>query len=268
MFAAERIYGDKSLEEWIANIENTWRDIPEYKVDSDRFRHLAVICDGNRRSAKQKGLEPYFGHRLGLEVILGTMQACKKWGVRNLTFWTWSTENWKRDRAQTNFVMDLAATYLQDDQIVSKVIENEVRFRQIGRSDRIPQAVREAIIRLEEKTVGFTEWSVNLALDYGGLDELARASARMIEAGVVPEDITENPEILLNYLDTAGQPMPDLVIRTGTETGEVPHTSGFMPIQTAYSGWQFVPDLFPDLTPTKLVNCMRDFLEYEMRKGK
>jgi len=257
-----------SLESWVAEIEQRWKDIPEYRVNEEEFKHLAVICDGNRRSAQEKGLNPWEGHRLGLEVIQGMMGACKKWGIKNLTFWTWSTENWKRDTEQIGFVMNLAARYLRDEKAVSQILANEVHFRQIGRSDRLPSEVREAIIDLEEATSHFSQYNVNLALDYGGLDEIGRAVAGIIEDGVRPEEVCQNPDLILKYLDTGGQPLPDLVIRTGNSEGEIPHTSGFMPIQTAYSGWVFMSDLFPDITPEAFLKPIQDFEDYERRRGK
>lgn len=260
--------GKHGLEGWVSVIENRWKNIPEFKVDPGKFKHLAIICDGNRRSAKNKGLAAYEGHRLGLEVIRGTMLACKQWDIRHLTFWAWSTENWKRDKEQIGFVMNLAAKYLRDEKAIAPIIENSVRFHQIGRSDRLPSEVRGAVTDLEKRTSSFDGFHVNLALDYGGADEMARAVGRMIEAGLRPEEVSQNPGLILEYLDTAGQPLPDLVIRTGTNKGEIPHTSGFMPIQTAYSGWEFIPDLFPDLTPESLLPPIQNFIDYERRQGK
>lgn len=147
-------------------------------------------------------------------------------------------------------------------------MENQVRFKHIGRSDRLPAGVRKAITNLEGLTASFNEYNVNLAMDYGGVDELARATARMIEAGVKPEELRQRPEIIFDYLDTAGQPLPDLVIRTGNSEGEIPHTSGFMPIQTVYSSWIFSEELFPDLTPEGLLRPIQDFMTYERRQGR
>ncbi len=260
--------GESGLEHWIAIIGQTWNQIPEYKVNPEKIRHLAVICDGNRRFARKNGLKDWEGHRLGVEVIKGTVRACKKWDIRYLTLWTWSTENWKRDKAQVDFVMDLAAKYLKDEEVRKVFVENGANFRHIGRVDRLPDIVREGIIELQDITSSFRDYSVNLALDYGGQDEIARAVGRIIDEDVSPEDISGNPDILYKYLDTAGQPLPDLVVRTGQDGGEVPHTSGFMPLQTTYSGWQFVPDLFPALTPQALLADIQDFEGYDRRVGR
>ncbi len=263
---------DVQLQNWLTEIENRWNDIPEFTLDKEKFKHLAVICDGNRRSAQDRGLDPWFGHRAGIEVIRGIMEASKKWGIKYLTFWTWSTENWKRDNMQVSFVMDLAARYLSDQEAIDRLLADRVRFRHLGRKDRLPVDVLTAIDNLEDKTKDFSDLSVNLALDYGGLDELGRAvssiSQKVSEGIITFNQISNNPNLILGYLDTSGQPVPDLVVRSGNIEGEVPHTSGFMPIQTAYSGWKFLPDLFPDLTPQILQNSIEDFLGYERRQGK
>lgn len=260
------------IDSWASIIESRWEKIPEFEVDPERLKHLAVICDGNRRSAQEKGLHPWQGHRLGVEVIKGIMRASNEWGIRHLTFWTWSTENWERDQDQVNFVMNLAARYLKDEESVGILIEHEAKFTHLGRKDRLPKVVRSAIENLEQRTAEFNQGYVNLALDYGGLDEIARATARIIEdAGcglLAPGDVVANQELVLQYLDTSGQPPPDLVLRTGVKPDETPHTSGFMPLQTAYSGWAFLPDLFPDLSPQSLLDSIQEFIEYDRRFGR
>lgn len=261
-----------NTEEWLSKVSESWADIPDFRVDTDKLKHLAVICDGNRRAAKTKGLPPWDGHRAGVEVIKGVMEASREWGIKHLTFWAWSTENWKRDQAQVGFVMNLAARYLKDDEAVSALFKHQAKFTHFGRKDRIPQDVRLAIEDLETKTSGFSEYYVNLALDYGGLDEAASALAKMVEwirEGRLSEsEMLMNPGVILGFLDTAGQPTPDLVVRTGMPAKEIPRTSGFMPLQTTYSGWKFIPELFPDLTPEVLLDCVKDFLGYERRMGK
>lgn len=260
------------IDSWASIIESRWEKIPEFEVDPERLKHLAVICDGNRRSAQEKGLHPWQGHRLGVEVIKGIMRASNEWGIRHLTFWTWSTENWERDQSQVSFVMDLAARYLRDEESVGILIENEAKFTHLGRKDRLPKVVRSAIEELEQRTTEFSQGYVNLALDYGGLDEMARAVTKMMKRAQVGalsvDQILERPELIFQYMDTVGQPAPDLVVRTGTKLGEIPHTSGFMPLQTSYAGWSFLPDLFPDFTPQSFLDLIQEFIEYDRRFGK
>ncbi|KKU12209.1 MAG: Isoprenyl transferase [Parcubacteria group bacterium GW2011_GWC2_45_7] len=261
-----------NIEGWLLKVSESWANIPGFQVNIDKLKHLAIICDGNRRAAEQRGLNPWSGHRVGVEVIKGIMEANREWGIKHLTLWTWSTENWKRDEAQVSFVMNLAARYLRDDQAVAKLAEHRVKFTHLGRKDRIPEEVRQSIDELERKTSGFNDLYVNLALDYGGLDEAGRAIGKMVEwireGKLAESEILINPGVVLGFLDTAGQPAPDLVVRTGMPEEEIPRTSGFMPLQTAYSGWKFIPELFPDLTPGVLLTCVKDFLGYERRLGK
>lgn len=257
---------------WVSIIESRWKQVPEFKVDPERLKHLAIICDGNRRSAQEKGLHPWQGHRLGVEVIKGIMRVSNEWGIRHLTFWTWSTENWERDKEQVNFVMGLAARYLRDEDSVNIFLEHEARFTHLGRKDRLPESVRTAIEELERRTAEFSQHYVNLALDYGGLDEMARTVVKIIEevkSGRLSTDqILKRPEMISQHMDTVGQPFPDLVIRTGAKPGEIPHTSGFLPLQTSYAGWSFLPDLFPDVTPENLLVSIQEFIEYERRFGR
>lgn len=257
---------------WVSIIEARWKQIPAFKVEPERLRHLANICDGNRRSAREKGLKSWEGHRLGIEVIRGIARAGGDWGIGGLTFWTWSTENWKRGRRQIDFVMGLAARYLAEEQLIQEFCDHQVRFTHLGRKDRLPTKVKTVIEDLERVTAGFDRYRLNLALDYGGVDELARGVVRMIEAvqtgNLSSEEILLTPGIILEYLDTAGQYLPDLVVRTGAKSGEVPHNSGFLPLQSEYAGWMFLPDLFPDLQPHTLQTAISEFLGYERRFGR
>lgn len=267
MATAEKPSSQTLLDKHISLIESTWATVPEFQIDTTKLRHLAVICDGNRRDALARGLQPHEGHRLGVETIKGIMNAGKKWGLSYLTFWAWSTENWNRDPLQVGVVMNLAEKLLTDAGTLQTLVDNQAQFRQIGRSDRLPDAVRQAIIKLQDNTAGFSAYYINLAMDYGGMDELGRAIAQMIEDQIPPEEIAHNPELILAYLDSQGQPLPDLIIRTGVHEGEVPHTSGFMPLAVD-AGLAFIPDLFPSLTPFKLLETIKTFQNYEMRRGR
>jgi undecaprenyl diphosphate synthase len=285
MMAIERIiYHQKSLspdiekvkpEElrmWLQEIERKWEVIPDLEAEPDSLHSLTVICDGNRRAAEVQDLDPFFGHRAGVEVIKGVARACRQWDIPYLTFWTWSTENWKRDSKQVKYVMSLAAQILTDPEFVDELVENHVHFVHLGREDRLPAEVLFALTSLEDKTAEFDKYWLNLAMDYGGLDEIGRAFIVMNEMiqkeEIDVEEIRESPEIIYNFLDTTGQPNPDLIVRTGVKDGEIPHTSGLMPLQSAYACWDFVPDLFPSLTPQTLADSIQKFTEYERRFGK
>lgn len=260
------------LNSWLSEVKARWQDIPEFETGSEKLRHLAIICDGNRRAAKERGLNPFFGHRVGVEVVRGIARACREWQIPTLTFWTWSTENWKREAEQTDYVMGLGERFLPESELLQEFLENGVKFTHLGRKDRISNRLRQVLENLEEQTASCDQYRLNLAMDYGGLDEIVRAIDKMFRAfqdgSFGLETIKENPQMVLGFLDTATQVLPDLVIRTGVKESEIPHTSGFMPLQTVYSGWFFSPDLFPDLTPQVLLKPITEFIDYERRFGR
>lgn len=262
----------RDLEGWLDQIEKKWQEIPEADIDTSKLQHLALICDGNRRAARARGLQPYLGHQVGVEVIRGVARAGRAWNISALTFWVWSTENWSRDKSQTEFVMDLAASNLGREDLKAELQDNEVRFKQLGRRDRLGSKLRQVIDKLEELTQSNTRFHLNLALDYGGVDEVARAMSRILLASKQGEfdlsALLKDPRLIYKHLDTEDQPLPDLVVRTGNASGEIPHTSGFMPLQTAYSTWEFLPVLFPNLTPQILLRSVNRFLNYDKRRGR
>lgn len=168
--------------------------------------------------------------------------------------------------------MDLATNILNDPNFQKELIKNQVRLVHLGRKDRLPSKLLRVLTNLENTTQQFSRFWLNLAIDYGGLDETARAVAKMIResnAGQLTSEIIEKkPEVILEYLDTHGQPLPDLIIRTGVKNGEIPHTSGLMPLQSTYSCWEFSTNLFPDLSPEDLAASITKFTEYERRFGR
>ncbi len=262
----------QGLKEWVKEIKKNWQEIGEFKISPEKLKHLAIICDGNRRAANKRNLHPYFGHRAGIETIRGIAKACRKWGLYALSFWIWSTENWQREKQQVKYIMNLATRFLKDSQLRKEILENKVHFTHLGRKDRLPAKILRELKNLEKETNKFNRHQLNLAMDYGGLDEIVRTMAKLnqliAEGKLRITKILENHSLIFDYLDTANQPLPDLVIRTGTQKGELPHTSGFMPLQTAYSCWQFIPDLFPELTPKKLLSTIKEFLTYQRRFGR
>jgi len=267
-----KVKNGQKLNQWLKEVEIRWEKAPEFNLSPDKLGHLAIICDGNRRVAKARNLDPYFGHRVGIEVIRGVARACRKWGLKTITFWVWSTENWGREEKQVKYIMNLAARFLADSDLRREIIENQVKFTQIGRRDRLPSKVKKALVDLEEETKNFVSYRLNLAMDYGGLDEVARAMIRISEAAkkerLLFKKIFKNPQIIFDYLDTAGQALPELVIRTGAEKEELPHTSGFLPLQSAYACWSFTPVYFPDLSPEILLTEIKKFLNYQRRLGR
>ncbi len=222
--------------------------------------HLVIIPDGNRRWAEGNGVSKAQGHRRGAEVVERIVWQCKDWGVRVLTLWGFSTENWERPSDEVRYLMDLMGEFME--RIEGDLHENEVRFRHIGRKDRLPERLLGIIRRAESTTVDYSAYALNLCLDYGGRDEIVRAARELIEAGARPEAVTE--EALAARLDTAGIPDPDLIIRTSGER----RLSGILPWQSVYSELAFVEEHLPDLTPEILRRVFEDYSQRQRRFGR
>jgi undecaprenyl diphosphate synthase len=219
--------------------------------------HLAIICDGNRRWAKDRGMKPWDGHRVAIE----NFRAIAEWAqahprVGTLTLWGFSTENWKRDEAEVTELMRLFQYFMGKE--LQGFVERKVRFVHTGRKDRIPPSLAKLFADAEEKTKEFTGFTMQLAIDHGGKDEIVRAVNR-IPAGT---PVTE--ESIAAHLDHPEVPDVDFVIRT---SGEI-RTSGFQMWKAAYAEWFFPDYHFPDLTPAKLDEAMEEYDARGRRFGK
>jgi len=223
--------------------------------------HIAVILDGNGRWARSRGLPATKGHEAGAKALSEVIRAARKLGVHTLTVWGFSTENWKRPPAERRKIFEIIAELLEKE--IKSAKEEGARLIHLGRKDRLPNKLLEAIFKAEEETRHNTKYILNLALDYGGRDELLRAVRGVVRDGVPAEDIDE--ELFSSYLDTAGQPYPcpDLFIRT---SGEL-RTSGYLPWQTAYSELYFMEDHLPDMKPENLKKAILDFSHRRRRVG-
>lgn len=225
--------------------------------------HLAIICDGNRRWAKERGLPAWEGHRRGSEMARQILEACRDRNVKYVTMWGFSTENWKRDPKEVAFLMTLFREMLVRDR--KELIKNNVRFRHLGRKDRLDAALINEINRLEEETKDFTEWNFQTALDYGGRDEIIRATKKIAEkvshGELSVQDITE--AAIQQNLDTVGIPDPDLILRTSGEQ----RLSGYLPFQAVYAELAFVPFAFPDLTKERVYEVIDSYATRNRRFG-
>lgn len=219
-------------------------------------QHVAIILDGNRRWAKKRRLPAIEGHRRGAENLEKVFDFAKKMGVRYMTAWVFSTENWNRSEAEVNYMFDLFREKFKAYK--EKFMKEKVRFIHIGRKDRIPTDVKESLIELEEDTKDFTEHTVALAIDYGGRDELVRAINKLIDEG---KEVSE--ENIKKYLDTSEMPDPDLIIRT---SGEL-RLSGFMSWQSAYAEYAFPEVPFPAFTEEEFTKVLQDYSDRERRFG-
>lgn len=214
--------------------------------------HAAIIPDGNRRWAKQRLLRPWNGHEKAVENFRGLTEWCRKDPrVGVLTVWCFSTENWKRDPDETAKLMTMLEEYLARER--KTFLEEQTRFLHSGRTDRIPASLAALIRDVAEETQDQTAFTLHLAVDYGGKDEVTRA-VRKLPPG---EDITE--ESIRSRLDHPELPDLDLIVRTSGEQ----RVSNFFLWQGAYAEWIFTGKFFPDFTPEDLAEAVA---EYERRK--
>ncbi|MEF9958426.1 MAG: isoprenyl transferase [Niameybacter sp.] len=222
-------------------------------------RHVAIIMDGNGRWAKEKGLSRNEGHKKGTDVVKKITQHAESLGIEYVTLYAFSTENWKRPQDEVEGLMNLLRQYLK--QHIKEAKRKNACFHVIGDRHGLPEDIRGQIEQLETLTKDKTGICINIAINYGGRDELIRASRKMIMAlqqkGLKAEDVDET--YFEQFLDTAGIPDPDLMIRT---SGEM-RTSNYLPWQLAYSEFYFTNCLWPDFTVKAFDLAL---LEYSNRK--
>lgn len=222
----------------------------------DYPKHIALIVDGNRRWAKKKGLPTFEGHRKGVEAVEKVLDTAKEHGVKCVTAWVFSTENWARSKDEVEYLFGLFKSSIE--KYKKKCIEEKIRFVHLGRKDRFDQDIRKSLEELEETTKDFTNHTFALAMDYGGHDELVRTLKKLKEKGLEPTE--ENIE---NNLDTAGLPKIDFIIRTSGEQ----RLSGFMSWQSAYAELYFPEVCFPDFSPEELKKALDNYANRERRFG-
>ena len=225
--------------------------------------HIAIIPDGNRRWARARGLPTLEGHRKGFEVGVKISKYIRSLGVHTLTIWAFSTENWNRSKDEISYLMKLYEAML--DKFLSEALRDSISIIHLGRKDRLPASLLKKIENVEQKTKDNTRHILNVALDYGGRDEVMRAINRMnSEERIINNELSAGA--LENYLDTAGQPFPnpDLIIRT---SGEM-RTSGLMIWQAAYSEYYFLEKHFPDLREKDIDEAIEEYSSRQRRFGK
>ncbi len=221
-------------------------------------KHVALIPDGNRRWAKEKGLPTFQGHKKGLENIINLGRYLRKLGVKIFTAWGFSTENWQREKQEVDFLMNLFNNIV--DNYLKEALKNEIRLIHLGRKDRFDNTLKEKIIQAEEKTKNFNKYYFCIALDYGGQDEIIRMIKKINQVKEIDKKIIEK------NLDTKDlpYPYPDLIIRTGGEK----RLSGFMLWQSEYSELYFSKKYFPDFNEKDLLKAIKDYSKRQRRFGK
>ena len=225
--------------------------------------HIAIIMDGNGRWAKQRGLPRIEGHRRGVETVRTVTFAARDLGVRMLTLYAFSIENWKRPQEEVGALMGLLEFYLKKE--LATFVRDRVRFRTIGRTDELPAGVQKLLRTTVEETRHFADYTLVLALNYGSRTEVvdaARAYAAAVAAG--KEKLNDSSwNTFSRYLYTADMPEPDLVIRTSGET----RISNFLLLQAAYAEFVFAPVFWPDFSKEHLAAAIADFNRRERRFG-
>ena len=219
-------------------------------------KHIAIIMDGNGRWAKARHLPRTAGHKKGVEATKKIVRHAGEIGIEYLTLYAFSTENWSRPENEVNDLMGMLRRFLKADAV--ELLENNVRLRMIGSRDRLNNDIIDMIHSLEDQSQNNSGLKLNIALDYGGRQEILRAVNTCIKQG---KEVTE--EEFSKHLYTTGIPDPDLVIRT---SGEM-RISNFLLWQSAYSEFMFTDTLWPDFTPKDFDNCIAEYNSRERRYG-
>ncbi len=223
--------------------------------------HIALILDGNRRWARSRGLPTLQGHNAGFDMGIKVAKAARDWGIHTFTIWGFSTENWDRSKEEISYLMKLYWRMVDEAKKIAK--KEDVRFVHLGRKDRFPKDLIEYIHSVELETYHCKSHVMNVALDYGGHDEIVRAVQKIVRAGVRAEQIDE--KLIEQFLDTGDQPYPyvDLFIRPSGEQ----RTSGLLPWQMHYAEYYWESDHLPDFTVEKLREAILDYSRRRRRFG-
>jgi undecaprenyl diphosphate synthase len=230
------------------------------QVDFDRLpRHVAVIMDGNGRWAAQRHLPRVEGHRAGIDSVRDTVEGSARLGIQVLTLYAFSVENWKRPAAEVSTLMMLLKRYLRSE--LNTLLGNDIRFKVIGRMEDLARDVQRELRDAEEKTASNAGMQFNIALNYGGRAEIVEAARRMIADGLAADQIDEAR--VSSYLYTAGQPDPDLLIRT---SGEM-RVSNFLLWQIAYAEIWVTDTLWPDFRMRHLLEAILAYQKRDRRFG-
>jgi undecaprenyl diphosphate synthase len=230
-------------------------DLPLDKIP----RHVAIIMDGNGRWALSRGLPRIAGHKAGTENLRRVIRATVEFGIKYLTIYAFSTENWGRPPEEVQGLMLI----LQDviDRELGELNKEGVQLRHIGRLERLEPVIQKKVLKAIELTRNNDRLILNVAFNYGGRDEIVQAIQKMMKDGIKPEDVTD--DLVNQYLYTAGVPDPDLIIRT---SGEL-RVSNFLIWQAAYSEWYITPTYWPDFNKEEYRRALETYGQRDRRYG-
>lgn len=229
-------------------------------VKDTKLQHIAIIMDGNRRWAKEKGLPSAMGHKKGVDALKTTLRACNDFGVKYLTVYAFSTENWNRKQEEVDFLMDLVAVTLTNE--LAEMHKENVQIRFIGDMSRFSPKLQKILSNSVETTKNNTGVILQIALNYGSRDEITNAVRKIAASGISADKITE--QMISDNLYTAGVPDPDILIRTGGEK----RISNYLLWQIAYSEIIVINEFWPDFDKNLLADCISEFGKRQRRYGK
>ncbi|MEJ2696085.1 MAG: isoprenyl transferase [Candidatus Sulfobium sp.] len=221
--------------------------------------HIGVIMDGNGRWAQIRGLPRIEGHRVGAERAREIIESSSDLGIKYLTLYTFSSENWQRPSSEVSTLMKLLELYLKRE--ISGLMKKGIVFRAIGELWRLPDNIQTLVRDTEERTASNEGMTLVTALSYSGRNEIIRAIKKIVTSGCGPAELTE--KLFTGYLDTGGLPAPDLIIRTSGER----RLSNFLLWQSAYAELYFTDTLWPDFDREELMLALQDFQNRERRFG-
>jgi undecaprenyl diphosphate synthase len=237
----------------------TMREIDQQKLP----QHIAIIMDGNGRWAERHAMGRIMGHRKGADSVRETVKTCRRIGIRYLTLYAFSMENWLRPKTEVRALLRLLKEYLESE--TEEMMNQDIRLVSIGDLKSLGESVYKTLKETMERTVGNQGMVLNLALSYGGRDEMVEAARRMVSDGInrriTAAEVTK--ELFSGYLSTAGLPDPDLLIRTGGEC----RISNFLLWQMAYTEFYFTEILWPDFQERHLLKALADYQQRERRFG-
>ncbi|MBO5345257.1 MAG: di-trans,poly-cis-decaprenylcistransferase [Clostridia bacterium] len=237
-----------------------FRKKKQKQVDYNNLpKHIAFICDGNRRWARNRGLPTLLGHKEGVEAIKRIVRRASEIGMENLTFFCFSTENFDRSKEEVDYLFNLFRELLT---LKENFLQHDYRFHHTGDRSMLPKDILDVIDSMTKETAHCKKGTVNLAFAYGGRNDIVNATKRIIKEKVKPEDITE--ESFKNYLTTGEMPDVDLLVRTSGEK----RISGFLLYNMPYAELYFVEKHWPSFKETDLDDCIGEFQSRHRRFGK
>ena len=229
-------------------------------INDTDLKHIAIIMDGNRRWAKERNLPSALGHKKGVEALKTTLRACNDFGVKYLTVYAFSTENWNRKKEEVDFLMNLVAVPLTNE--LEEMHKENVQIHFIGDLTKLSDSLQKILVNAVETTKNNTGVVLQIALNYGSRDEIVNAVKKIVSSGINADDISE--KIISDNLYTSNVPDPDILVRTGGEQ----RISNYLLWQIAYSEIIIRNEFWPEFDKNLLAECIKEFGKRQRRYGK